>query len=138
MNRNDLKKLASIRLKEAKILLDNHMYDGAYYLCGYVVECGLKACIAKKTKKYDFPDFKTVENSYKHNLATLVGIAGLNQQLQQEIKKNPVFAVKWTIVKDWDVESRYQTNHNALQSSDLYSAISDKKEGVLKWIKLYW
>ena len=51
MNRYDLRKLAKIRLKEAQILLKNGNYDGAYYLSGYVVECGLKACIAKGTKK---------------------------------------------------------------------------------------
>ncbi|HLF84399.1 MAG TPA: HEPN domain-containing protein [Blastocatellia bacterium] len=58
MNRNDLKLLAVTRLREAKVLLANGEYSGAYYLAGYVVECALKACIAKRTKRHDFPDRK--------------------------------------------------------------------------------
>ncbi len=32
MNRNDFQQLVDIRLKEAKVLLDNQCFDGAYYL----------------------------------------------------------------------------------------------------------
>lgn len=56
MNRAEFQELAVIRLNDAKILLDNHRYDGAYYLTGYVVESALKACIANRTREYDFPD----------------------------------------------------------------------------------
>jgi hypothetical protein len=48
------------------------MADGAYYLAGYAVECALKACIAKETKRYEFPDKKRVDSSYSHNLDLLV------------------------------------------------------------------
>ncbi|MEL0589524.1 MAG: hypothetical protein U1V55_07060 [Planktothrix rubescens PR222] len=37
------------------MLLDNHQYSGAYYLSGYVIECALKACIAKKTQQLPIP-----------------------------------------------------------------------------------
>ena len=37
MKRDDFKQIARIRLKEAKTLFSNGNYDGAYYLCGYVV-----------------------------------------------------------------------------------------------------
>ena len=50
MNRADFQKLAEIRLEEAATLLNAGKFDGAYYLSGYAVECGLKACIAKQTK----------------------------------------------------------------------------------------
>ena len=72
MNRKDLQDLSKLRLKEAKILIDNGSYDGAYYLCGYSVECALKACIAKNTKKFDFPDKKSIEQSFTHELTKLV------------------------------------------------------------------
>ena len=55
MNRNDFQKISRLRVKEAKALLDNGYPAGAYYLMGYAVECALKACIAKQTKRYDFP-----------------------------------------------------------------------------------
>jgi HEPN domain-containing protein len=58
VDRKDLQELSKVRLKEAKALLDLGMPDGAYYLAGYAVECALKACLAKGTVKYEFPDKK--------------------------------------------------------------------------------
>ena len=54
MNRKDFQRLSALRLKEAKALLG--YFHGAYYLTGYAAECALKACIAKRTQKYNFPD----------------------------------------------------------------------------------
>ena len=137
MNRDDFRQIAKIRLKEAKTLLGNGNYDGAYYLCGYVVECGLKACIAKKTKRYDFPDKKTVEDSYKHRIEDLIGVAGLKIDLQNELNRNRQFAVNWAVVKDWNEASRYERQNNK-KAHDLYSAIASRQNGVLKWIRQYW
>jgi HEPN domain-containing protein len=137
MNRYDFKQIANIRLKEAKTLLSNGNYDGAYYLCGYVVECGLKACIAKKTKRYDFPDKKTVEGSYTHDFVELIKVAGLEQDLHNETKSNKQFEVNWTVVKDWTETKRYE-RQNDKKAHDLYYAIANRQNGVLKWIRQYW
>ncbi len=137
MNRGELRDIALIRHKEARVLLRNRNYEGAYYLCGYVVECGLKACIAKRTEQYDFPDKKTVGASYTHDLAKLVKVAGLELDQEQEMKSNPSFADNWSVVKDWSEASRYE-KHSKKETQDLYSAISNKKHGVLQWIKRYW
>jgi HEPN domain-containing protein len=45
LSRTELQQLAEIRIAEANVLLANGMWDGTYYLAGYAVECGLKACI---------------------------------------------------------------------------------------------
>ena len=137
MNRNDLKELSRIRLREARVLLRNKQYEGAYYLGGYVVECGLKACIAKQTRRYDFPDKKTVNASYTHSLTSLVGVAGLALVLDQEMKDDPEFANNWAVVKDWLPESRYK-KHTRKDARSLYSAITNEKHGVLRWIKQHW
>jgi len=79
MNRTDLRNLSALRAKEARVLLDNDCYDGAYYLIGYAVECALKACIAKRTQRYDFPDKRTVNESFTHNLEKLVQVIGLQR-----------------------------------------------------------
>jgi HEPN domain-containing protein len=55
MNRTEFQSLAEVRIREAKALLDAGLWDGAYYLAGYAVECALKACIAKRTRAEDFP-----------------------------------------------------------------------------------
>jgi HEPN domain-containing protein len=64
LKRQDLRELALRRLKEAQVLFDGGCWAGAYYLAGYAVECALKACIAKGTERFEFPDQKRVNSSY--------------------------------------------------------------------------
>lgn len=130
MNRRDLQELSRLRIKEAKVLLDNNLYDGAYYLCGYSVECALKACIAKNTKRFDFPDKKVVSESHTHEIIKLVKIAGLELDLRNRLKNNQDFELNWTIVKDWSEISRYRRN-SRLDALDLYKAIVDRKNGIM-------
>lgn len=47
MDRKKLQWLAEERLKDAKALLGRKRWSGAYYLCGYAVECALKACLLR-------------------------------------------------------------------------------------------
>ena len=42
MNRSDFQELAELHLQHARALLDAQLYSGAYYMCGYVIECSLK------------------------------------------------------------------------------------------------
>jgi len=56
LDRKDLQELSRVRLKEATALMQAGFFDGAYYLAGYAVECAIKACIAKGTRRYEFPD----------------------------------------------------------------------------------
>ena len=138
MNRSDLKKLALTRLREAKVLLLNGEYSGAYYLAGYVVECGLKACIAKQTKRFDFPDRKTVVDSYTHDLSVLVRVAGLQPSLDLEIQRDQQgFGRCWSVVKEWTEQHRYRIIDQKT-AEDMIEAISDAKHGVLKWLRHHW
>jgi HEPN domain-containing protein len=82
MNRNDFQQLSELRLKEAKALLAAGFPEGAYYLAGYAVECALKACIARKTQEFDFPEKKRVNDSHTHDLGKLLVLAGLSEDLQ--------------------------------------------------------
>jgi len=117
MNRQDLQDISKVRRKEAAILLKAKQYCGAYYLLGYSIECALKACIAKQTNKYDFPDKEVVQKAYVHDLEQLLKIAGLDYQLRQDMKTNRTLEVNWAIVKDWSEKARYKksvtstTNH---------------------------
>ena len=136
MNRRDLQNLALTRLKEVEVLLNHRQYSGAYYLSGYVIECALKACIAKQTKKFEFPDKKTVMDSYTHDLEKLVKVAKLDTQLKS-LLNDPDFSLRWSTVKDWSEDSRYQT-HNRQEARDIYSAITDPNHGVLQWLQQHW
>ena len=131
----DFQRLADLRAKEAGVLARNGCEQGAYYLAGYAVECALKACIAKKTKRHDFPPKrKYVEKVYQHELKVLLELAGLNEQLDDDTKKNPTLGRNWGVVSRWDTESRYDTG---LKGKDLYEAITGA-DGVLPWIKQRW
>jgi HEPN domain-containing protein len=137
MNRNDFKVMARIRLKEARVLLKNKCYDGAYYKAGYALECALKACIAKMTMRHDFPDKKLVQESYTHSLTVLVKLARLNSYLELEMNADAQFKKNWTVVKDWTEDSRYQ-QHAEKKARDLVQAITDRGHGVMRWIRRFW
>lgn len=137
MNRNDLRMLALTRLREAKVLLANGEYSGAYYLAGYVVECALKACIAKHTKRHDFPDKKRADKSWTHLLNDLVGLAGLTDSLNIETQADPAFSRNWANVVRWKEDSRYAINGEP-EAVDLIKAISDRRHGVLRWLRQHW
>src|SRR5437588_13131410 len=62
-SRSDFEKLMDLRLKEAKLLLDQKDWDGAYYLAGYAVEFALKIRIISQLMKSDsFPEKRLAEN----------------------------------------------------------------------------
>jgi len=127
-----------LRLKEGKKLLNSNCYSGAYYLSGYSVECALKACIAKKTRKSDFPlDKKSLENIYTHQIERLIKGAGLEIARDSMIKRDNVFERYWGVVKDWSEDARYE-EHSRQKAEDLIKAITDPAKGILQWIQKYW
>ncbi len=137
MNRDDLKELSVIRLEEVEFLLQNGKYDGAYYLCGYIIEYAIKACIAKRINQYDFPDKVTTQNAYSHSFTGLINAAKLEPQLRIELRSNSIFASMWNVVIDWKPDSRYEKN-SEIKANELYQSITDKTNGVLRWIQLHW
>jgi len=137
VDRRDLQRLSRIRICEAKALAKLGLHDGAYYLAGYAVECALKACIAKGTRRHEFPDRKKVEASYKHDLRELVRVADLDDARVDESKRNLRFRNNWDVVKSWSEESRYRTN-SASDARGLVEAVTDTNHGVLRWVKQHW
>ena len=138
MNREQFQELALIRLKESEALLEADCWDGAYYLCGYAIECALKACISKKTKEHDFPPPRsTIEKYYTHNLKLLMESAGLDVQLKMDMKSDPELEVNWYAAVAWNESSRYE-KHGNKQAKDLLLAVNDPNHGVLKWLKQHW
>ena len=79
MNRVDLQQLADLRVAEAHALLTlaAPLPDGAYYLAGYAVECGLKACIAKGYGPESWPEKRFVLECHTHDIFALIRLAGL-------------------------------------------------------------
>src|SRR4030043_2108032 len=108
MNKSDLEVLVDVRVKEAKLLLDNKCYEGAYYLLGYALECAIKACIAKQVREHDFPDKQLANASYTHKLSDLLGVAGLEQKLEEKEKTDEDFKNNWAVANRWSEDARYE------------------------------
>jgi HEPN domain-containing protein len=137
LKRKDFQTLASVRLKEAKVLLGAGCHEGAYYLGGYAVECAFKAYIAKGTERHEFPDKERVNASYTHRLKDLARLAGLEEALHDAQKLHPELGRNWVIVRNWSEVSRYE-RPSQVEAENLIKAIEDRKHGVLRWLRRYW
>jgi HEPN domain-containing protein len=137
VNRSDLQILSRVRLAEAKTLLSAGRPDGAYYLAGYAVECALKACIARGTKRHDFPEKKNVDASHTHSLKDLVRVANLEAGHLEEAKRDIVFREYWNLVQAWSEQSRYR-RHDSKDAQALVRAVADRSHGVIAWIRKSW
>jgi HEPN domain-containing protein len=137
-NRATLQQLAETRLKESSLLIENHCYDGAYYLAGYAIEGALKACIAKQTKEYDFPDKDEVNKNYTHDLEKLLVRSGLESQFLEHKKLYPKAVAYWAIITKWSEAHRYTLNTSKSDARRLLEAINDQTDGIILWIKKFW
>jgi hypothetical protein len=138
MNRDDFQQLADLHLLHAQALMEARLYSGAYYLCGYVVECALKACICKRTNQFDFyasPD--DARKAWSHKFGDLVKISGLEEELNAARQSDVALGVNWKTVANWSEDSRYE-QQGQKEANDLMAAIADSNHGVLSCIKRYW
>jgi HEPN domain-containing protein len=137
-NRANLHQLARDRIRDAKALLAARRWSGAYYLAGYAVECALKACVIVHPMKTDeFPERKFSEQCWTHNLAQLLGLAGLGAAFDAAVAADPDLKDNWKIVKDWTESSRY-TRVSKRIALELHDGITDKTHEVLSWIEPRW
>lgn len=136
------KNLSLQKIKEAKILLNNKLYTGAYYLAGYSVEFALKACYCKTIQAQTFPPLRKVyEKLYNHGRDSLIGlmdVSSIKTKFEAETQNNNKLQVNWDIVKDWSTESRYASSVKKADAKALINAIEEKRTGVLTWIKKVW
>ena len=135
--RDDFQQLAAIRVREARVLLDGGCPDGAYCLCGYAIECALKAVIAKQTREFDFPAKDRVNASYAHDPPRLLRVAGLDGELELQRLGDPAFRDNWNLVVDWSERARYGRSSQGV-AQELYKAVTDPSSGVLTWLQGHW
>jgi HEPN domain-containing protein len=137
VNRLDFQTLAQEKIEEAKILLDAGKWTGAFYLAGYAVECGLKACIAKLFRSDVFPQKYFSDKCYIHDLDRLVVLAELEAVRDADKNANTNLGKNWDKVVEWTEASRYdrKTQNDA---QELYDAITNQPDGVLPWLQARW
>lgn len=142
MDRKKLQHLARERLKDARALLGRKRWAGAYYLCGYVIECGLKACLLRHLGESGsvFGDqnyLRKLSDCWTHDLVKLVNLAGLDADFGAARGANPALDDFWRVTKDWTETSRYEDRTEA-EARRLYEAVSHNPDGVFRWIQSLW
>jgi hypothetical protein len=137
LNKNDLQRLAEMRLEDSVLLLRNNKASSAYYLSGYAVELAIKASAAKLFQNDAIPDKNLINALYSHNLEQLMATSGLLPQLNAAIRKDSVFGANWGIVTKWNEASRYRI-WDPIAATSLINAIIDKDHGVFSWVKSHW
>lgn len=143
-NRAEFKALALSRLKEARVLFNNGLYDGAFYLAGYSLESAFKARICKILDS-DYPQGRQEYGSFlTHNYVILLKLAGLSRKLDIDKYANITLANNWslltTVSSGWSETLRYKPigNSNKTSVSDILDALDDKNHGLISWLKKTW
>jgi hypothetical protein len=135
--------MADERIKDAKALIRGKRWAFAYYVAGYSVECALKSCILSRMihSGLVFRDKWKELDCRLHDINTLIDRAELrhelNTRLQASSTSGDPFASNWATVLLWKETSRYESKTEA-EARALFAAISDKPDGVLRWLKNYW
>jgi hypothetical protein len=105
ISREELQNLCVDRLEDARILYEAGRYDGAFYLCGYIIELGLKRKICETLGWEGFPnskkEFENMGSFRTHNLEVLLHLSGIKNQVKE------YFFSEWSVVTFWDPEIRY-------------------------------
>ena len=137
----ELQQLALTRLEEVKALSEKGLYDGAFYLAGYVVELALKARICTHLEVDNYLDSGEISRSFKtHNLKNLLILSGLQGKFSREISKNFELLKNWSLILDWTAEHRYKllSSSSRKELQGIINALDNKNNGVLTWIKKHW
>jgi len=137
LRKSVLQTLAQSKADDAVLLFKHGRFSNAYYLGGYAVEFGIKACIAGRIEANTIPDKKFVTSIFTHELATLIGLAGLQGELKDRENADPVFHTNWGIVSKWSEQRRYDVADRST-SHFFLEAILNPDHGVLPWIKTFW
>lgn len=137
LTRRRLQVIAEAHLGAARILLENRLYGPSYYLSGLAVECAIKACIAKQIQRYTFPDKALAEQSWVHDLRKLLRAADLWAELEASMRTSTMLRANWRDIKDWRVDSRYQSA-NEITARDMLRAAAEQPAGVFLWVQARW
>jgi HEPN domain-containing protein len=85
--------MAEERVRDAAALLSTRRWSAAYYLGGYAVECGLKACVVayvKRNADVIFRERRYSEKCWTHDIEELVQLAGLSPERDADASLNSV------------------------------------------------
>jgi hypothetical protein len=134
IRKDQLVELSDAKLHDAKLLRNAGRSDNAYYLAGYAVELMLKAILSSQFKTDTLPDKTLLKDIFIHDLAKLVRLSHLEDDLKARKDIDADFEGYWQIVLDWNEASRYGAQ-GLDKVNDLIEAIENPEHGVLPWLR---
>jgi HEPN domain-containing protein len=139
LNRTELQRLCEERIEDARALLAASRWPGAYYLAGYAVECALKSCVLAYVERTGviFEDRRFAERCWTHDIEALVAAANLLDVRGVAISASTRFGGNWHTCSSWSEASRYCLSTRQ-EAEELFEAVTNVSDGVLKWIRMYW
>jgi|SRR5579863_451904 len=117
---------AEERWRDAQCLHAAARFDGAIYLCGYVLECFLKfvICGRRRQRSIELQEVKS------HNLVELLGRSHLAVRLRQE--QMELFLAFQRVNAEWSVELRYEAKRKSKAASAQF--LRDTKD-LRNWLQ---
>ncbi|HEY5376414.1 MAG TPA: hypothetical protein VIK01_22190 [Polyangiaceae bacterium] len=137
ITKKDLETLSEIRLDDAVQLFQMARYSAAYYLSGYAIELGIKACIAGLFQSNTIPEKSFVNAVYSHRLDELLGLTGIKREFQDDMRNDPALSAAWGVASKWTETSRYSM-WDQFAAASMIDAVGDQQHGVLQWLKKHW
>ena len=116
------------RLQDAKCLLDAGRFHGAIYLCGYAIECQLKAnvCAARQIEALNQDEAKKLG----HDLTNVLEKAGLGRKL---VGNKDLRIAFFEIVIRWSTGMRYS---GARRNERECKRFLKNAEDLLTWLRM--
>ena len=125
---------------QARLVAGVDRWSAAYYLIGYAVECGLKSCVLARVAGHPeviYEDKRFSNEAWTHDIESLLGVAGIRGDRDNDANADPLLKGNWQIVKDWSETSRYLQKNQA-EAQRLFDAVTDPNAGVMQWIRARW
>ncbi len=134
--RRELQRLSCLRLREAEALFEAGCYNGSAYLCGYVVELGLKAAICGNLAVEEYPEERLKKAFSTHNFEDLKLSAGMDQAFTT----SPALLANWSVASKWKPERRYEPEgrYDRLTAQEVLDAVRSYPDGVLACVSSRW
>jgi hypothetical protein len=138
--------LADRRLSEAKVLLTASQYEGAFYLAGYAVECGLKAAVCNTLQTDIFEESPELQKGFKtHRLDHLIVLSGLSKRLSADAGNDPGLSLAANLFtlppfnvfrwEGWSEEIRYNSE---VCEQMICEQFVEHVEQFLVWLRKHW
>jgi hypothetical protein len=143
VNQAELRQMALMRIRDARVLLNGGRWEFAYYVSGYAVECALKSCLLARMihTAWVFEEKWKASDCLTHDFDELIRLAGLTTELNVRLAASAaagdLFVANWGKVLNWSPLSRYVSKSES-EARDLYASITHKPDGVLRWLRNYW